>query len=140
MRDAHLELSGSRVTLALEPDHARSLSELFAEVAAETVGVLPTGPAHAARVRASRVIIGDFASTPPASELLVGSSRGAITAESLGAAHLVCGFPVTDRYGASRELTIGYAGATRIVDQAATLLANRDRARHYTNTMEGVRP
>ncbi len=138
MRDAHLELAGSRVTLALEPDHARSLAELFAEVAADTTAVLPTAPSHAVRIRAGSVLVGDFASVPEDTALLVGSSRGDIAAARLGAAHLATGFPITDRYGAARELTIGYTGAARVVDTAASLLAQCERHDHDTDTQKGV--
>jgi nitrogenase molybdenum-cofactor synthesis protein NifE len=128
MRDAHLELAGARVTLALEPDHALSLAPLFAEVAAETSAVLPTSPAHAARIAATAVVVGDFASIDAATELLVSNSHGARTAEHRRAALLETGFPVFSSYGAARAVTLGYAGATALVDAAANELAARERA------------
>ncbi len=137
MRDAHLEVSGSRVTLALEPDHALSLAELFAEMAATpALAVVPTSPSHARRIDAESVLVGDLASVAPDTELLVGSSHAARTAEVVGAAHLEFGFPVFSRYGASRDLTLGYAGAARVVDAAANLLAHRER-QHRPSAQRG---
>ncbi|MBI5230920.1 MAG: hypothetical protein HY876_02020, partial [Coriobacteriales bacterium] len=128
MRDAHLELSGSRVTLALEPDHALSLSALYDEIAADVVAVVPTSPPHARRIAASEVVVGDFASTPDDTALLVASSRAARTAGTIGASHVVAGFPVLDRYGAARIVTLGYQGATELIDTSANLLVERGHA------------
>jgi nitrogenase molybdenum-iron cofactor biosynthesis protein NifE len=136
MRDAHLELSGARVTLALEPDHALSLSALFDETAAAVDAVVPTSPHHVRRIRVAEAVVGDFASVPDDTELLVGSSHGVRTARLRGAAHLVAGFPVFDRYGASRELSLGYLGAARIVDSAANALGGREHL-HTTTQPKG---
>lgn len=134
MRDAHLDLAGSAVTLALEPDHALSLSALFDEIATDTSAVVPTAPQHARRIRAGRVIAGDLASVPPGTQLLAGSSHAARTARVLGAAHVECGFPSYTRYGATRLTTLGYRGATTLVDVAANLLAERERAHRPSST------
>jgi len=136
MRDAHLELAGARITVALEPDHALSLSMLFDEVAADTSAVVPTRPAHARRIVASEVTVGDFASVPHDTHLLVASSHGSRTAHVLGAAHLETGFPVFARYGASRVVTLGYRGAAGLVDASANLLAQRERDHRQTTTIE----
>lgn len=127
MRDAHLELAGAAITLALEPDHALSLSALFAEVASRTTAVVPTGPAHTSRIHASEVVVGDFASVPATTHLLVSGSHGSRTASVLGAAHVETGFPVFSTYGASRVVSMGYSGATALVDRAANALATRHR-------------
>lgn len=145
MRDAKLELAGAHVTLALEPDHALSVSALFAEVASETIAIVPTAPSHAARIRATEVVVGDFASVPATTELLLASSHGARTAGAIGAAHVETGFPVFATYGASRVVTLGYAGATALVDASANALVARERAHHPTashlspNTEGGLR-
>jgi nitrogenase molybdenum-cofactor synthesis protein NifE len=130
MRDAQLELAGSRVTLALESDHALSLAGLLAEVAVRTIAIVPTAPAHTPRILAEEVVVGDFASVPGSTELLIAGSHGARTAVFLGAAHLEAGFPVFANYGASRTVSLGYAGATALVDAAANALAARERAHH----------
>lgn len=130
MRDAHLELAGSAITLALEPDHALSLSAFFAEMAADVHAVVPTSPHHVSHIRAESVTVGDLASVPGTTDLLIGSSHAVRTAEKIGAAHLEAGFPVFAHYGASREVTLGYRGATALVDRSANLLANRERLKH----------
>jgi len=130
MRDAQLELAGSSVTLALEPDHALSLAGLLAEVATATTAIVPTGPSHARRIPAEEVVVGDFASVPATTELLIAGSHGARTAVVLGAAHVEAGFPVFATFGASRTISLGYAGATALVDAAANALAARERAHH----------
>lgn len=130
MRDAHQELSGSRVTIAVEPDHAVSLASLFGEVAAPPDVIIPTAPAHASWMDSSNVIVGDYADTPCDTELLVSGSHGRRTADSLGAAHLETGFPVFASYGASRVVTLGYEGATAMIDAAANALITRERSRH----------
>lgn len=130
MRDAQLELAGSRITLALEPDHVVSLSALFAEVAGQVIAVVPTAPSHTARASVDEVVVGDYASMPAATELLVSGSHGARTAALLGAAHVEAGFPVFATYGASRVVTLGYAGATNMIDLASNALAARERSHH----------
>lgn len=127
MRDAQLELVGARVTLAVEPDHACSLAPLFGEVAAHVTAVVPTAPARVARSGAESVLAGDFASVPCDTSLLVSGSHGERTARALGAAHVTTGFPVFSVYGASREVTLGYAGATSLLDACANALAARER-------------
>jgi nitrogenase molybdenum-cofactor synthesis protein NifE len=128
MRDAHLEIAGAPVTLALEPDHALSLSALFAEMAATSRAVVPTAPAHVARVRACEVIVGDFASVPHDTQLLVAGSHGARVASVIGSAHVEAGFPVFATYGASRAVTLGYTGATSLIDSCANALVARERS------------
>lgn len=138
MRDVHLEFSGAHVTLALEPDHALSMAQAFRELAGDrVVAVVPADPPHARRISAERVIVGDFASVPAVTGLLVGSSHARRTAKALAAAHLECGFPVSARYGASRDLTVGYGGATALFDAAANLLAERHRLSLHTTYTRG---
>ncbi len=131
LRDAHLELSGSRVALALEPDHALSLSALLSEAACEVTAIVPCAAEHAARIRAREVVVGDFASVPSETDLLFASTRGADTAVRLGAAFVPTGFPVAERYGASRVLSVGYAGSARVIDEAANLLVAKERSHDH---------
>lgn len=138
MRDAHLEFAGAHVVLAMEPDHALSLAEAFREFASgPATAVVPTGPAHSRRIPVDHVIVGDFASVPAGVDLLVGSSHARRSAKVLAAAHLECGFPVSARYGASRDLTVGYSGGTALLDAAANLLTERHRAAQHTTETEG---
>lgn len=133
-RDAHLELALARITMALEPDHALSLSALLAELACEVTAVVPTSPPHAGRIRATEAIEGDLACVPAGTELVIGSSHAARTARVRGAAHFETGFPVFSHYGVTRTLSLGYEGATALVDAAANALADRERAAHHDRT------
>ena len=67
---------------------------------------------------------------PATTELLLSGSHGARTADVLGAAHVETGFPVFATYGASRVVTLGYAGATALIDACANALVARERAHH----------
>ncbi|MHB8761586.1 MAG: nitrogenase component 1 [Coriobacteriia bacterium] len=136
MRDAHLELSGALVTIAVEPDHALSLSEMLAEVSADIRAVVPTIPAHAARIPS--VAIGDFASVPDSTALLLAGSHGERIAREIGAAHVEIGFPVFRTYGASRRRTLGYDGACTLVDEMASALARQERSGHTSHRQKGV--
>jgi len=124
MRDAHLRISGRRVALALEPDHAAAVAAILDEMAARPVcAVVPTGSAATRRIEADEVVIGDFASVPSDIDLLVAGSHGRRTAHMLGVPIFETGFPRFEVFGASRQLTIGYRGTTAVVDAIANLLA-----------------
>lgn len=123
MRDAHLRISGKRIALALEPDHAASVAAILDEMAARPVrAVVPTAAPVASRIPADEVVIGDFASVPAEIDLLVSGSHGRRTAGVLGVPLFETGFPRFEVFGASRQLTVGYRGATAVVDAIANLL------------------
>jgi len=124
MRDAHLRVSGKRIALALEPDHAAAVAAICDEMAARPVcAVVPTNASVARRIAAGEVVVGDFASVPAAIDLLVAGSHGQRTAAVLGVPLLETGFPRFEVFGASRQLTLGYRGATAVIDAVANLLA-----------------
>ena len=123
MRDAHSRISGRRIALALEPDHAAAIAAVLDEMAARPVcAVVPTSVAVTRRIRAHEVVVGDFASVPGDIDLLVAGTHGKCTARVLGVPHFETGFPRFEVLGASRQLTIGYRGATAIIDAIANLL------------------
>ena len=123
MRDAHSRISGRRIALALEPDHATAIAAVLDEMAARPVcAVVPTSVAVTRRIRAHEVVVGDFASVPGDIDLLVAGTHGKRTARVLGVPHFETGFPRFEVLGASRQLTIGYRGATAIIDAIANLL------------------
>lgn len=133
MRDAYVRIAGRRVALALEPDAALAMAEFFDEFASRPVEVVvPTSPAHVRRIAADRVTVGDLASVPDAIDLLVSNSHAERTAHIRGVPLLECGFPRAEAYGASRQLTVGYRGATAIVDAVANLLAPHPRCPAHT--------
>ena len=131
MRDAHLRVSGKRVALALEPDHAAAIAAILDEMAARPVcAVVPTAAPVTRRIPAEEVVVGDFASVPADIDLLVAGSHGRRTAAVLGVPLFETGFPRFEVFGASRQLTVGYRGATAVVDAIANLLGPCTRQCH----------
>ena len=123
MRDAHVRISGRRIALALEPDHAAAIAAILDEMAARPVcAVVPTSAPVIRRISADEVVVGDFASVPADIDLLVAGSHGRRTARVLGVPLLETGFPRFEVYGASRQLTVGYRGAIAVIDAIANLL------------------
>ncbi|MDR3686623.1 MAG: nitrogenase iron-molybdenum cofactor biosynthesis protein NifN [Coriobacteriia bacterium] len=123
MRDAHIRIAGRRIALALEPDHAASLAAILDEMAARPVcAVVPVAAPITRRIPAEEVVVGDFASVPAGIDLLVAGTHGKRTARELGVPHYETGFPRFEVYGASRQLTVGYKGATEVIDAIANLL------------------
>jgi nitrogenase molybdenum-cofactor synthesis protein NifE len=123
MRDAHTRVAGRRIALALEPDHAAAIAAILDEMAARPVcAVVPTSAAAIRRLPVAEVVVGDLASVPDGIDLLVAGSHGRRTAAVLGVPLYETGFPRFDVYGSSRQLTVGYRGATAVVDAIANLL------------------
>jgi len=135
MRDAHLRISGKRIALALEADHAAALGAILDEMAARPVcAVIPTTTTVSRRIPAEEVVVGDFASVPADIDLLVAGSHGRRTAAVLGVGLYETGFPRFEVFGASRQLTLGYRGATAVVDAIANLLGPAHSSPHERST------
>lgn len=123
MRDAHLRVAAKRIALALEPDHAAGIAAILDEMAARPVcAIVPTSAPITRRISADEVVVGDFASVPADIDLLVAGSHGQRTARVLGVPLYETGFPRFEVFGASRQVTVGYRGATAVVDAIANLL------------------
>jgi nitrogenase molybdenum-iron cofactor biosynthesis protein NifN len=131
MRDAHIRISGRQIALALEPDHAAAIASILDEMAARPVcAVVPTSAPIARRILAEEVVVGDFASVPSNIDLLIAGTHGRRTASVLGVPLYETGFPRFDVYGASRQVTVGYRGATSVVDAIANLLGPSHSGAH----------
>ncbi|HEY5506841.1 MAG TPA: nitrogenase component 1, partial [Coriobacteriia bacterium] len=91
---------------------------------------IPTSPSSARRIPANEVVVGDFASVPDGIDLLVAGSHGRRTAALRGVPLYETGFPRFDDLGASRQLTVGYRGATGVIDAIANLLAPAHQQPH----------
>ncbi|MDV7391824.1 nitrogenase component 1, partial [Arthrospira platensis SPKY1] len=62
-------------------------------------------------------------------DLIVGSSKGFPLAKELGIPLLRTGFPVHDRFGAQRQLSLGYRGTQILFDSIVnTLMEARQNA------------
>ncbi len=126
--DAHFELGGRRVALALEPDLLAAVAALLAEVGAEVVAaVAPTLSPVLAQVPCAEVVVGDYADLEEraregGAELLVAGSHGRQSAARLGIPLFRLGFPVFDRLGAQYLLTTGYRGTMALLFGLANAL------------------
>ncbi len=126
--DAHFELGGRRVALALEPDLLAAVAALLAEVGAEVVAaVAPTPSPVLTRVPCAEVVVGDYADLEErardgGAELLVAGSHGRRSAARLGIPLFRLGFPVFDRLGAQYLVTAGYRGSMALLFGLANTL------------------
>jgi len=136
LRDVHVDLAGTRIALALEPDHALSMAAALRELAIEpVVAVVPTETTALRRLAAADVVVGDLGSLPDRGlDLIISNSHARRRAELAGIPLLETGFPVFARYGASRVTHLGYLGATALVDAIANLLAS-----HVASPTTGAR-
>lgn len=123
MRDAAYAFGGKRVALAQEPDAAVGISALMREMGAEVpLAVVPTNAPACPKIAASKVVVGDFGSVKGKFDLLAANSHGAMTAEAVGAAHLVWGFPVFGRLGYNSTVSVGFRGTLNMVNKIGNAL------------------
>ena len=136
LRDVHVDLAGTRIALALEPDHALSMAAALRELAIEpVVAVVPTETTAVRRLAAGDVVVGDLGSLPESGlDLIISNSHARRRAGIGGIPLLETGFPVFAAYGASRVTHLGYRGATALVDTIANLLAS-----HVASPTTGAR-
>lgn len=126
--DTHFVLGGARVAIAAEPEYLAAVATLLTGAGAEVVAaVAPTPHAVLADVPCAEVVIGDLEdlrerACEAGAELVLGSSHAGPVAAELGAAHLPCGIPVYDRFGAALRATVGYRGGTHFLTDAANRL------------------
>lgn len=143
--DGHKYISGKRVAVFGEPDFVIAMAAWLSEI-----GVRPVLCATGARLRGwtgllaseieggmadiealegadhARIAASVRAAKP---DLLLGSSKGYPLARELGIGLMREGFPVHDRFGAQRQLTVGYAGTQRLFDSLVNhLMAARQNA------------
>ncbi len=123
MRDAAAVFGGKKIVIAQESDAAVGLSGLIREMG----GVVPcaVAPAQApscAKIKAEKVVIGDFGSIEGGFDMLIANSHGAMSAKSLDAAHLEWGFPVFERLGYTASLSVGYAGTLDMINRIGNAL------------------
>lgn len=144
--DAHKYLAEKRVAIFGEPDLVLGLTAFLYEI-----GLRPVLAATGAKVKGWRSLLeaqmdgdaGDLAALDAADhaqiaeharclrpEILIGSSKGYPLARELGVPLLRVGFPVHDRFGAQRDLTVGYRGTQALFDRVVNelLAALQDRS------------
>jgi nitrogenase molybdenum-iron protein NifN len=143
--DGHKYVAERRVAVFGEPDLALALAAFVSEI-----GMTPVLAATGAKVEGWKDLVAAELSTDPGElealdaadhariahraralrpELLLGSSKGYPLARELGVPLLRVGFPIHDRFGAQRHLTVGYRGTLELFDRTVNaLLADRQDA------------
>jgi nitrogenase molybdenum-iron protein NifN len=137
--DGHKYVFGKRVAVFGDPELVVAVSKFLREV-----GARPVLCATGARNRALSGALGevveepfelvledtDFSSIEAASqrlgvELMIGNSKGYRASRVNGVPLLRLGFPIHDRIGASRILSVGYRGSVNLFDTIVNILLQR---------------
>lgn len=144
--DAHKYVSGRKAVVFGEPDLVIALAAFLSEI-----GILPVVCGTGAKLKgwgdllrthipdtdeAIEALAGaDHAKIAARAravkpDLLIGSSKGYPLARELGIPLVRVGFPIHDRFGAQRDLTVGYRGTQTLFDRIvnALLAARQDGA------------
>jgi nitrogenase molybdenum-iron protein alpha/beta subunit len=129
--DTHLLLKDKRVLLAMEAEHALSLSRLILETGASVHAILP----HASKATESfdfPYSVGDLEDVEDLIvkargevkpfDLLISNSHAAEVARRVEVPLLRAGFPIFDRYGETLRLRTGYAGSYQFVFEMANAI------------------
>lgn len=126
MVDSHYQFGLKKVTLALEGDNLKVLTNFLAGMGCEIRAAIA-----ATRVRgldalpAKDIFVGDLEDLETAaggSDLIVANSNGRQAAAKLGIkAHLRAGLPVFDRLGAHQKMWVGYRGTMNLLFETANL-------------------
>lgn len=141
--DGHKYVFGKRIGLYGDPEWVVALTRFLLEI-----GALPTMCATGARNRAlsqglARLPAGsvevvledtDFSAIESASkrlavDLLIGNSKGYRAARSSEVPLMRLGFPIHDRVGASRILSLGYQGTMALFDTLINTLLTQQQER-----------
>ena len=145
--DAHKYVAGKRAVVFGEPDLVVALAAFLSEI-----GIRPVICASGSKGRewkklleaeveggtadvevlagADHAMIGERA-RELRPDLLVGSSKGYPLARELGVPLVRLGFPIHDRIGAQRMLSVGYRGTQEVFDRVvnALLEARQDESK-----------
>jgi len=136
--DAHKYVSGKKALIFGDPDLVSSLTAFASEIGLEVV-VVATGSKPSGykklidslltdELSQPRVITGaDHAAIREAAkeaqpDIILGSSKGFPLAKELGVPLMRVGFPIHDRFGAQRQLLLGYRGTQALFDRVVNTL------------------
>ncbi|MFM2481682.1 nitrogenase iron-molybdenum cofactor biosynthesis protein NifN [Celerinatantimonas sp. YJH-8] len=126
--DCHNILQGFPIAMAAEPE---SLGYWLAIARMtgldERVVVAPANHSYLVQLPTEKVMIGDFSDLEVALaddpvKLLISNSHGHPSAERLGIAHVLCGFPMFDHYGGFRRNRQLYGGIRDTLFELANLI------------------
>jgi len=136
--DGHKYAAGARVAVIADEDLASALAGWLTEIGCRVVLVGSGG--RSGRLREAVVAAGGPAEVAladqdhdalatalaaAAPDLLIGPSKCAPAARTLGLPLVRCGFPIHDRLGAQRQLHLGYRGTLRLFDEVVNTLLSR---------------
>lgn len=126
MVDSHYQFGNKKITLALEGDLLKVMTNLLAGM-----GCCIQAAISATRVRGldalpvENVFVGDLEDlegVAAGSNLLVANSNGRQAAAKLGGIpHLRAGLPVFDRLGAHQKMWVGYKGTMNLIFETANI-------------------
>ncbi len=141
--DGHKYVSGKRAVVFGEEDFACALALFLHEIGIQPVVVASGGRTglleeSLAELRAARgtdlTVAGDVDFLTMAelaksarADLVVGNSKGYKLSGELGIPLVRVGFPVHDRFGASRLLHVGYRGAQQLFDRIVNTIIARSQ-------------
>ena len=133
MLDCHFMLGMARIAAAGDPDLLVALSNMLAEVGAETVAaVSPINAPSLQKASAEAVKIGDLEdlekiAADKSAELLICNSHGVESSERLGIPLLRAGFPQYDTLGGYQKTWIGYRGTRQTLFDLANIMLTLEK-------------
>jgi nitrogenase molybdenum-cofactor synthesis protein NifE len=133
MLDSHFMFGQARFALAAEPDLLVALTQMLAEVGAETVAaVSPTNAPTLTAAVCAQVQIGDLedlelTARANRAEVLITNSHGVHTGKRLGIPLLRAGFPQYDAVGGYTRTWIGYSGTRATLFELANILLSLEK-------------
>jgi nitrogenase molybdenum-iron protein NifN len=133
MLDTHFMLGMGRIAIAADPDLLHAFTDLLTGMGAAVVAaVVPARAAVLARVRCTRVQVGDLEdlehlALADGAELLIGNSHALETARRLRLPLLRAGFPQYDRLGGYQRTWIGYRGTRQTLFELANSMLELEK-------------
>lgn len=124
MRDAHFELTGRTVAMALESDMAFHLAGLIEEMGMPIkLVVVPERNEEIKVLPSERVVIGCLSNINERYDLLISNSHAKERAKKIKTPLYEMGFPVYKTFGYNQKVTIGYRGSINIICDMVNLLS-----------------
>ncbi|AEI38198.1 nitrogenase iron-molybdenum cofactor biosynthesis protein NifN [Zymomonas mobilis] len=144
MLDGHFYFGGKKVAIAADPDLLVSLSRFFNSMGAQVsvaVSSTPNSP-HLKDLPTEKVIVGDLTDFEDAvqevgADMLITHSHGRQASKRLGIPLFRVGFPIFDRIGNARRLTLGYQGTQDLIFRVANLFLDQTHTPKPADFVEG---
>ncbi|MCX7822818.1 MAG: nitrogenase iron-molybdenum cofactor biosynthesis protein NifE [Syntrophobacterales bacterium] len=122
MRDVQFYVSGKKIAIALEPDHALGLSKLIGEMDMSLqLAIVPEKTEYLNKIEAKEVLIGDLSALSGEYNLIISNSHAEERARKMGIPLYEMGFPVYKTIGYPQKVTVGYRGSLNILNDIANV-------------------